>query len=178
MDHVRRKSIHDAIVRLSDGDRAAFDVLVDDLWPVLLSFASGLGQPADAEDVAQEVFYKICSRISDFDRERDGASWAIGIASYEILTVLRRRERRREIHDSVALADQVDPKDSQEAQLLTSELKVSVRQAFSLLSREDQRILAPPSAQDGNPSNPTQRKRKQRAVARMRLLWRRLYGES
>lgn len=176
MDYVRRKSIHDAILRLSDGDRSAFDVLVDELWPVLLAYASGLGQPADAEDVAQEVFYKICSRIHDFDRDRDGASWAIGIASYEILTVLRRRERRREIPDSAALTEQVDPMESQEAQLLTSELQAAVRQALALLSREDRLALVPSSADGAPPCNPTQRKRKQRAVARMRLLWRRLYG--
>src|SRR5690349_3291617 len=108
MDSVRRKAIHEAMVRLSDGDRTAFDVLVDELWPVLLSFANGLGQRADAEDVAQEVFYKICSRISEFDRERDGASWAFGIASYEILTLRRRQQRRREVPDTSSIDEQVD----------------------------------------------------------------------
>ena len=73
MDAARRKTIHDAMVRLSDGDRGAFDVLLDDLWPVILSFARrGVGEGADAEDVAQEVFFRICARISDFDRGRDG----------------------------------------------------------------------------------------------------------
>jgi RNA polymerase sigma-70 factor, ECF subfamily len=104
MDTARRKTIHDTMVRLSDGDRSAFDVLLDELWPVVLSFAErGVGRGADAEDVAQEVFYRICSKIADFDRNRDGLSWAFGIASYEIMTHRKRRLRRREVHDETAL---------------------------------------------------------------------------
>jgi RNA polymerase sigma factor (sigma-70 family) len=152
--------------------------LVDELWPLLLSFASGLGQLADAEDVAQEVFYRICARISDFDRKRDGASWALGIASYEILTVRRRRQRRREVQDHCALAEQVDPVASQEARLLALELEASVRAALGLLSAEDRGALNPSTAESAGASNAAQRKRKQRAVARVRLLWRRMYGES
>jgi RNA polymerase sigma factor (sigma-70 family) len=178
MDHARRKSIHDAMVRLADGDRTAFDVLVDELWPVLLSFASGLGQIADAEDVAQEVFCKICARISAFDRQRDGASWALGIASYEILTVRRRRQRRREVQDFSALANHVDPIASQEARLLASELQASLQRALGLLSPEDQHILNPSPAGRALPRDPASRKRKQRAVERVRILWRRMYGES
>ncbi|HEU5072963.1 MAG TPA: sigma-70 family RNA polymerase sigma factor, partial [Polyangiaceae bacterium] len=91
MDAARRKAIHDAMVRLSDGDRTAFDVLLDELWPVILAFAKrGAGPGVDAEDVAQEVFYKLCARIADFDRRRDAVSWAFGIASYELMTHRRR----------------------------------------------------------------------------------------
>src|SRR5688572_24139065 len=87
MDSTRRSIIHAALVRLADGDRSAIEVLLSELWPVLLSFAErGVGQRADAEDIAQEAFLKICSRSADFDRTRDGLSWAFGIASYEIKT--------------------------------------------------------------------------------------------
>jgi len=59
MDAARRKVIHQAMVRLADGDRTAFDTLLDELWPVVLSFAQrGVGGGADAEDIAQEVFYR------------------------------------------------------------------------------------------------------------------------
>ena len=69
MDPTRRKAIYDAMVRLSDGDRSAFQTLLDDLWPVILAFTRrGVGHEQDAEDVAQEVFLRICSRISDFAR--------------------------------------------------------------------------------------------------------------
>src|SRR5262245_36724147 len=123
MDALRRKSIHEAMVRLADGDRSAMQVLVHVLWPVILSFAErGLAHEQDAEDVAQEVFLKICARVSDFDRRRDGLSWAFGIASYEILTQRRRRTRRRE---GVAreLADLADEAPTQEDELIRHELE-------------------------------------------------------
>src|SRR5215475_10928006 len=105
MDAVRRKAIHDAMVRLSDGNRSAFDVLLDELWPVIVSFIErGVGPSADAEDVAQEVFYRVCSRIADFDPSRDGLSWAFGIASYEIMTHRKRAQRRREVSDESSLS--------------------------------------------------------------------------
>src|ERR1017187_3425512 len=97
MDSTRRRAIHDAMVRLADGERSAGSSLVDELWPVILAFAQrGVGHEQDAEDVAQEVFVRICSRISDFDRTRDGLSWAFGIAAFEVMTHRRRRRRRRE----------------------------------------------------------------------------------
>src|SRR4051812_26907403 len=115
MDAVRRQAIQDAMTRLADGDRGAFDALIDELWPVILSFARrGLGRDQDAEDVAQEVFFKICSRSADFDRSQDALSWAFGIASYEILTQRRRRQRSREVPDEALIAAQVDAAASQE----------------------------------------------------------------
>ncbi len=97
MDSTRRRAIHDAMVRLADGERSAVSRLVDELWPVILAFAQGgVGHEQDAEDVAQDVFLRICSRISNFDRTRDGLSWAFGIAAFEIMTVRRRRQRRSE----------------------------------------------------------------------------------
>lgn len=75
MEATRRTATHEAVVRLADGDREPFAVLVDELWPMILSFVErGIGRGADAEDVAQDVFLKICSRIADFDRTRDGLS--------------------------------------------------------------------------------------------------------
>src|SRR5689334_13856541 len=130
MDAARRKSIHEAMVRLSDGDRAAFDVLLDELWPVILSFAQrGVGRGADAEDVAQEVFLRICARTADFDRSRDGLSWAFGIASHEVLTHRRRLQRRREVHDESSLAAKADEAVSQEDAIAMQEVRAALEQA-------------------------------------------------
>jgi RNA polymerase sigma factor (sigma-70 family) len=122
MDQARRKTIHQALVRLSDGDRRAFPILLDELWPVVLAFAErGVRHEQDAEDVAQEVFLRICSRISDFDRKRDGLSWAFGIAGFEIMTHRRRQQRRRETFSEVELGQQVDPSASQEEACIQQE---------------------------------------------------------
>lgn len=179
MDAGRRKAIHDALVRLSDGDRAAFDVLLDQLWPVIFSFAKRkLDQRADAEDIAQEVFFRICSRVADFDRTRDGLSWAFGIASYEIMTQRRRIQRRREVHDEVSVAVEVDGSLSQEQALLEREVKLAFEQALSALAEEDRQMLGlAPGREPFEIPSATFRKRKQRALERLRSLWRDLYGE-
>lgn len=165
------------MVRLSDGDRAAFDVLVDELWPVLLAFAErGVGKGPDAEDVAQEVFYRISARIADFDRTRDGLSWAFGIASYEIMTQRRRVTRRREVFDDAALSGQIDRDASQEDRLLMREMTAALSEAETQLSAEERVSLG---LHDGQSSvgGPALRKRKQRALERLRVLWRQIYGE-
>src|SRR5262245_16979099 len=177
MDAVRRKAIHDAMIRLSDGDRTAFDVLLDELWPVILSFAErGVGRGADAEDIAQEVFYRICARIADFDREQQGLSWAFGIASYEIMTHRRRLQRRREVSDDNAIAAHVDSAMLQEQRILAQELKAAFESAVGALTEEDRASLG--LADDhATVAGPTLRKRKQRALERLRGIWRQIYGE-
>lgn len=164
-------------MRLADGDRSAFPVLIEELWPILLSFAlRGLRHEQDAEDVAQEVFLRICSRISDFDRTRDGLSWAFGIASYEIMTHRRRRQRRRETFDA-DLERHTDAQLSQEDEVMRQELAAALTQAIGDLSDEDQIALG----LRGAPSavavqGATLRKRRQRALDRLRSIWRNLYG--
>ena len=176
MEAARRKAIHEAMVRLSDGDRTAFDVLLDQLWPVIQSFARrGVGMGADAEDVAQEVFYRICARISDFDRTRDGLSWAFGIASYEIMTHRRRLQRRRELSDDAAIGAAPDGAASQEEHLLSQELKAAFAHAVGALTEQDRMSLGLDDLPEVGGA--TQRKRKQRALERLRGMWRQIYGE-
>jgi RNA polymerase sigma-70 factor, ECF subfamily len=179
MKHARRKSIHDAIVRLSNGDRSALEPLLDDLWPALLSFAErGIGRTPDAEDVAQDALFKICQRTTDFDRTRDGLSWAFGIASYEILTHRRRHHRRREVFDEVLLAARSDGGVSPEEQLLAKEMDIAFEQTLRALSVADRESLGLASGQPSGGLDATLRKRKQRALDRLRSLWSQVYGES
>lgn len=179
MDDARRRAIHDAMVRLSDGDRSAFDVLLEALWPVVLAFAQrGLNGSPDAEDVAQEVFYRICSRITDFDPSRDALSWAFGIASYEVMTHRRRQQRRREVHDESSLTATSDVASSQEDVLLQRETLRAFQEAVGALTEDDRRTLGIVPAESGQVSGSTLRKRRQRALDRLRGLWRTIYGES
>lgn len=175
-----RRAIHEAMVRLADGDRAAFDALLDRLWPVILSFAErGVGRGPDAEDIAQEVFFRICSRISDFDRKRDGMSWAFGIASYEVMSHRRRVKRRREVQDDSALGEQPDLDATQEDALLRQEMARVLEQVTETLTDDDRRalgLLPAPASRDA--SDAALRKRKQRALDRVRGLWRQIYGQS
>jgi RNA polymerase sigma-70 factor, ECF subfamily len=179
MDAVRRKAIHDAMVRLSDGDRSAFDVLLDELWPVILSFAKrGVGATADAEDIAQDVFLKICSRIADFDRSRDGLSWAFGIGTYEILTHRKRARRRREVHDENALEREAHNAASHDIVLEQRQVAVAFEQVVGGLTEDERALLGlAPQGAALRPASPALRKRKQRALDRLRNIWKGIYGE-
>ncbi len=154
-------------------------VLVDQLWPVLLAFARrGVVNDADAEDVAQEVFLRLCSRISEFDRQRDGVSWAFGIASYEVLTHRRRVQRRREVDVTVSVG--ADPRASQEDLLVEREIAVALRDTLGALSDDDRVALGVEQREDVEVvevvAGATLRKRRQRALARLQSLWRQMHG--
>jgi RNA polymerase sigma factor (sigma-70 family) len=177
MDPHRRKAIQNAVVRLADGDRAAMPALVEQLWPVLLSYAErGLRDPQAAEDVAQEVLFRISSRISEFDRERDALSWAFGIATFEILTQRKRRERRREElgHELSESA----PAQSTEEAIIQAELHAALADALGRLSPEDVQHLNLAEQARIGPASPAERKRRQRALDRLRSIWRNIYGQS
>ena len=178
MDAARRKAIHEAMVRLSDGERGAFDVLLNELWPVILSFAErGVRRKADAEDVAQEVFSKICFRISDFDKTRDGVSWAFGIASYEVMTHRKRAARRREIDDA-AIERIADARAPQDVGLVEQELVAAFEAAVGALTDADRQALGlQPDVRADGPMSPAFRKRKQRALDRLRKVWESIYGQ-
>lgn len=174
----RRKSIHEALVRFADGNRSAIDVLMAELWPVLLDFARrSLASDPDAEDVAQEVFVRICSRIAEFERDRDGLSWTFGIASYEVMTQRRRLQRRREVTDGslVPVADQCS---SAEDSLIGQELLDALARSLGELTAEDRLVLGvgAPGSNDVSIQGATLRKRRQRTLERLRNIWRGLYG--
>ncbi|HEY6722536.1 MAG TPA: RNA polymerase sigma factor [Polyangiaceae bacterium] len=179
MNAAERKAIHDAIVRLADGDRSRVRPLLDMLWPILLAFARrGVGQEQDAEDVAQETFLRICSRASDFDRSRDGLSWAFGIAKYEILTHRRRLRRTGDPLDAPELALAEDPARSQEADLIARELELILEGVLGKLEQSDRAALGLGNIETpALPASAAARKRRQRALERLRSLWRKLYGE-
>jgi len=178
MDPERRKAIQDATVRLADGDRTAMPALVNYLWPVLHSFAErGLHDPQAAEDVAQEVLFRISSRIAEFDQSRDAVSWAFGIASFEILTQRKRRQRRREDHGGAELPEITGVPSTEDA-AIQAEIRVALTEALGQLSEDDLAQLDFDDARHPSAATPAMRKRRQRALDRLRIIWRRIYGES
>lgn len=152
--------------------------LVTHLWPVLLSFAGrALNDARAAEDIAQEVMFRISSRISEFDRSRDAVSWAFGIASFEVMTERKRRQRRREDYGSAALTEIVGAPSIEDV-AIHAELRRALGEALGQLSPEDLAQLDFGDAQRPGAATPAMRKRRQRVLERLRLIWRSIYGES
>lgn len=173
MTPAERRSLHDAMVRFADGDRAAFDVVFAGLWPLVLAVASrGLPDARDAEDAAQTALLKVFDRIVDLDRGRDGVAWAVTVTAWEVRTVRKRRTRRREDPlDGVGGRDLDDP----EATVVARDLLTAVSALVGNLSPGDQAALASAFA-DEDAAGETIRKRRQRALTRLRDAWRRFHG--
>ena len=179
MDALQRARIHEAIVRLAEGDRSAFAFVFDELWPRILQFVQRAlpGHP-EAEDVAQQALVKVFARIAEFDTSRDGVAWAFGIVVYEMKTLRRREQRRREVpHDGTSELV-ADAARSPEAMAIREDLARELTAAIGTLSPADRAILLPDDQagvpDDSSPS--TQRKRRQRALERLRAVWRKRHA--
>ena len=164
------------MVQFAEGERAAFQPLFDALWPVLLAFTSRtLEQTGDAEDGAQEAMLKVFSRIADFDRRRDGVSWALGIAGYEVMTVRKQRARRRAAGPGALDRLEQEGADIEE-RMIGDELRQAVLAVVGELPERDQAALAYAFTGEAPPTDETSRKRRFRALERLRAAWRRAHG--
>lgn len=178
MDSAERRELSRWMARLADGDREAFTPLFDRLWPLLRAFTTrALRHAADADDVAQRALVSVFARASAYDRDRDALAWALGIAAWECRTLRRARSRRREqplapCHDAPTTGA------SPEQRLLDDELAAAFAAVVGSLASAD-RIALGLDDGDGDargPASPAQRKRKQRALLRLRALWSRVHG--
>ncbi len=175
MTPARRREIHAAMVRFADGERDAFRAVFDGLWPVLLAFARGMHlDEVEAEDAAQRALLKVFDRIADLDRGRDGVTWAVTLTAFEVLTSRKRLSRRREA--PVEPLDDVPGGLAPEDELIAEDLRRAVREAIGELDERDRAALAEILENAGLTGGETARKRRYRAMERLRVAWRRIHG--
>lgn len=176
MDADARKRVNALMIRLADGDRSVFDEVYAALWLVITAFCGKMLAGADAEDATQQALLKIFSRASTFDRTGDAFTWAVTIASWEVRTIQKQVSRARTT--SLGSQEPADPAESVETILSREQLVAAARQVLGTLSEMDQQTLVA-SFNDENPTSipgATFRKRRERALARLREAWRRVYG--
>lgn len=175
MRTTRDDEIGALLVRVADGDRSAFSVVFRELWPRLHRFCTSLvGSEADAADAAQEAMTKILERAADYDRQRPPMAWALAIAAWECRTLKRKRTRRRE-----APEDAADERIGANSELVIEErdLVQAALVALGELSPTDRETLVATFLEESiQVSGATLRKRRERAVERLRSAFRRLYG--
>ena len=155
----------------ADGDRSAIDPLFHALWPLLVGYATRfLGDPALAEDAAQEAIVKLFGQLDHFDRERDALTWALTHATWQCRTLRRRVQRRAEVSAQVEPAAPYEDRELVRAALDTlAQLAPRDREVITAVLVDDdelRRALAPA----------TFRKRLERALARLRTSWRSRHG--
>jgi RNA polymerase sigma-70 factor (ECF subfamily) len=164
------------MARLADGDRSAFPLVFRELWPKLRALCSSLlKHEGDAEDAAQRALEKVLTRAADYDPSRSALSWAFAIAAWECRTTLRSRQRRAEVFDA-ELERVPGESGGADRAILQRELEEAALSALGELSESDRAALVAAYWDEAPAGDPASRKRRQRAVERLRLAFRRLYG--
>jgi RNA polymerase sigma-70 factor (ECF subfamily) len=176
-----RAQIRVLLTRLADGDRAAIEPAFDALWPLVQRFcARALPNDADADDAAQQAIVRAFDRVADYDRRRDALAWVLTIASYEVLTLRRRIQRRREA-DAPGVAELRPCDDDPETLVVRRDLVAAAREVLSTLRPDDVAVItAAMGLSDDAMARAlppaTFRKRLQRALERLRVAWRTRHG--
>ena len=167
------------MARLANGDRAAFTPVFRTLWRKVHRLCLQLlHSDADADDAAQQAMEKILARAAEYDPKRAALPWALGIAGWECRTLRRRQSRRREYPDDTSPEPQSGLPGPDDA-LAERDLVRAAMAALGSLSPGDQETLLATYFGNGAPTSvggATLRKRRERALTRLRLAFRRLYA--
>jgi RNA polymerase sigma-70 factor (ECF subfamily) len=163
------------MARLADGDRSAFDGVFERLHgPVKRLCLGYLGSEADAADATQEALQKVLERASDYDPSRRALPWALALAGWECRTLARRRQRRREVPEAEA---GVRPGADEEEAFAQRKLVEAALAVMGTLSEQDRQTLAATFWEEaGQVSGATFRKRRERALTRLRQAFWRIHG--
>ncbi len=123
---------------------------------------------------------KLFAQAADYDPDRSVVPWALAIAGWECRTARRRTQRRKECALDDDLPAYVDTTLSAEDQLVHAALLAEAQHALSFLSDDDRETLrwafSNAKPHERPVSGATFRKRRQRALGRLREVWRSLYG--
>ncbi|HYC76854.1 MAG TPA: sigma-70 family RNA polymerase sigma factor [Planctomycetota bacterium] len=121
--------------RARDGDAAAFEEIVRLCLPRVLGVArSVVGRAADAEDVAQVVFYKVYRRLDTFREEASFYTWlyrvTVNAANDRLKQRRRDRSRQEEEFERMPVAP---PSEDPARQAAKEDLRAQVRAAVQEL---------------------------------------------
>jgi RNA polymerase sigma-70 factor (ECF subfamily) len=131
----------DFVARLRAGDRRAFEEMVRAFQHRIFGVARRmLGNAAEAEEVAQEVFLRAHAALGDFRGEARLGTWLYAIASRLCLHRLASADRRRVRRGEEALGTVRDPGGGPEAALERSEVEAALLRAIAELP-EERRIV-------------------------------------
>lgn len=162
------------MARLADGDRAVFARVFELLWgPIHRLCTALLKNDADAADAAQEAMKKILERAADYDKGRPALPWALAIAAWECRTLARQRARRREVGEPGHERGGDHPEEG----FVRRDLTAAAIAALGELSEADRATLLTSFWDEAAAvSGATLRKRRERALDRLRRAFRNLYG--
>jgi RNA polymerase sigma-70 factor (ECF subfamily) len=100
------------MARAQAGDSVAYRRLLDEVTPPLRAFvARRIGDPADVEDVLQDILLTVHAIRHTFDPTRPFGPWLVAIADHRLIDRLRQRGRRRSRETPLAPEHETFPVD-------------------------------------------------------------------
>lgn len=130
----------DLLVRLKQGDEAAWTRVVFDEQARIYGLAFRLVGPNDAKDVTQEVFQKAFVKIAQFDGRSTFSTWLYRIAVNQCH--LTRRDRQRRAAKMEEFAKMTPPSDTGPTDDDPLDKWKLVRAAFDQLDEDSRLILS------------------------------------
>ena len=168
-------SLELAFARVADGDRSAVPSAFEALVPIVRAFCARFVNEVDVDDAVQLSLEKIFARSHEFDAERPLLPWVCAVSAWECRTLRTKRRRMRENLTEEAM-DRASEDRSPEETIAERELTSAAQIALGTLSETDQRVLREAFWGTAPKHDPAARKRKERALERIRHAMRRLYG--
>ncbi|MFT4187704.1 MAG: sigma-70 family RNA polymerase sigma factor [Aeromicrobium sp.] len=128
------------ITRARAGDRAAFGSLYDrHVRPVYWQAYGVLGDPAAAEDVAQETFVTAWRKLGSVPTEGSLLPWLLVTARYTALNA-RRAARRRERHGAGEIPEDLPADTDVEQTAADEDVRAEIDRAVAALPEVDRRL--------------------------------------
>jgi RNA polymerase sigma-70 factor, ECF subfamily len=144
-EDLQRLADEDLMPLVGRKDPAAFEVFYDRHGGAAYSLAHRIvGNPALAEDVAQEAFLSIWRSEAGFDRTRGSVrAWALGIVRNRAIDALRREASRgpRLDYDDEAVLERRAAPERTEEEALRRETARSLRGALEELPNDQSKVI-------------------------------------
>jgi len=136
-------SVSDLVTRARNGEKQAWDALVDRYAPLIWSICRrhGLGR-TDSEDVGQAVWMHLVGHLGHLHEPAALPGWLTTTARRECMRVLRAGGPLAAgyVLDAETLAD--DQAETAERAVLAAERQAALREAFGDLPQHGQRLIA------------------------------------
>lgn len=130
------------VARMREGDAEALRVLIERYQKRVFALIYGIVRDAhEVEDVAQEVFLKVFTRIHSFDERSALYTWLYRVAANAAKDHVKMRVRR----PALPLDPEVeipDPAEAPDRQVFAAETRRQVREAIAALPPRYREILA------------------------------------
>ena len=138
MDDPEIAWLNTQVLAARQGSDEAFELLVDKYQkPVYNLCYRMLGDPAEAEDAAQESFWRAYQSLKKYDPQRPFATWLLAISAHYCIDLIRKRRMVVLPMDILREEDAPDLTPGPETRFLQGEERVAIQNLLSNLNSQD-----------------------------------------